>query len=72
MCRCYLNYQIDNDLRRDLNIFLASDELANLSVDADEGNGELSITIPESCRDSIKSIHFDILKFTINKIKNSN
>jgi transcription initiation factor TFIID subunit 2 len=44
----------NDDSRRDLHVFLASEELAGLSVDADEGNGELSITIPESCRDSIK------------------
>ena len=41
--------------RRDLNVFLASEELAGLSVDADEGNGELNITVPESCRDLVKS-----------------
>ena len=38
---------------------MASEELASLSTDADEGTGELSITLPESCRDSIKSIDFE-------------
>ena len=45
----------NDDSRRDLNVFLASEELAGLSVDADEGNGELNITVPDSCRDLVKS-----------------
>ena len=34
-------------LRKDLQTYLAQEELATVAVDADEGNGELAIKIPE-------------------------
>jgi hypothetical protein len=44
-----------DDLRRDLQTFLSNDELGMLTVDADEGNGELCINVPESFKEIIKS-----------------
>lgn len=44
----------DDEDRRDLQTFLTQQELAILSVDADEGNGELTITIPFECQALIK------------------
>ena len=41
--------------RRDLQSYLVNDELAALIVDADEGNGELCISIPDTHQDKIKS-----------------
>lgn len=42
-------------IRRDLQSLMANEELASVSVDPDEGNGELIISIPDSLKDQIKS-----------------
>ena len=44
-----------DDSKRDLQSFISYDELSMLTVDADEGNGELSITIPDSFKELMKS-----------------
>lgn len=46
--------------------FIANEELAEMTVDADEGNGELKIEIPSNFKDSIKCnklTNFEITKF---------
>jgi hypothetical protein len=40
--------------RRDLLSFIANEELAEITVDADEGNGELKIEIPSNFKENIK------------------
>jgi hypothetical protein len=34
---------------------LSNEELSMLTVDADEGNGELSITVPDSFKEQLES-----------------
>jgi hypothetical protein len=47
--------------RRDLLSFIANEELAEITVDADEGNGELKIEIPHNLKDIIKCKLFNEL-----------
>lgn len=47
--------QPEDATRRDLQTFLAQQEQAAIATDADEGNGELNIIVPESLRADFKS-----------------
>jgi hypothetical protein len=48
--------------RRDLQTFVSNEEIASFSVDPEEGNGELIITIPDELKEIIKSKANFILK----------
>jgi hypothetical protein len=54
---------------------LTQQELSILSVDADEGNGELTIQIPYECQKILKGFYplspFNISTFLIKRTKNS-
>ena len=41
--------------RKDVQTYLAQEELATVSVDADEGNGELAIKVPEELQKEMDS-----------------
>ena len=53
----------DNEDKRDLQTLFTQQELAILSVDADEGNGELTIQIPYECQKILKGEFWQRLIF---------